>query len=1542
MKLKLLFLSMLFSVVAFGQATLPVNRTTWNAGAPTGWTDNGIPRTTIFACSGSNGGSMQLAGKSYKVFFTGIPDVLTYSIKGSNPSTGSFKVQESLDGVTWTDVAVYTSITGSTCIGESKTLLSTSRYVQFILITKTAGNVDIDDVNISTPPTLTPTVNSSTTDVTVTYGTAFTNYTITATQSPTSYTATGLPAGMIFNSTSGLISGTSSVVGTYPVSIFATNIIGAGTSVIKNYIINPKPLTITGLTSADKFFDGTTTATLTGTATLSGGLVGADVVTLSGSPTSNYSSASVGGPYVITTTGYTLSGADAAKYTVSQPVVTNRNIIAPIANDLCSSATNLVVNAAAVSGNMAGSTFTAPFTKKDVWYSFTPTCTGNHTITVAGFSGDVDIELFSGSCPATTTTLDSSAGTTSSENISISLTAGVTYYLRVLAFNVAAETSAFTAQVVANSTLALSNAGSPATGNIPAATTNAVIMGFTTTPGCTTSYDITTVKLTKSTVSTVATSDISNFRVVYDIDGNGLMNGVEASVSGAGTILWSGTSTFTLTGQTGITTTRKYLLVADIAAGAVNGRTIKVNISPSTDLTAVLSPAGTVTGTALGNTQTITPPVCTSATVASVTPSSGPVGTQVTITASSGSLLGATATFNGVAATVVSSSAIQLVVLVPVGATTGNLVITDTQPCNATVAFTVINNDITSCQGSFPTTTDLIIYEVHDEKTGSGGTVTLYNGTAASINLSNYKIYRRGTYGTGGAAANYATLTGSIASGALGILQVTASANACTLPASTNGTISGGFNDDDEISLRNSSGTLPAIDEVHTSSAGAGFYMVRNVGAYNPSSTFVDADWSITALATGVCDPRLGTLPVSGTSPIISTQPTVSLTCTTASAVLTVGATEGFVGGNALVYRWYYAAPGDITWTPILADGGFYTNSTTSSLTISPLASVQDYQYYCQVRENSATCYKATVAVQISGNYSTTWSGTAWSNGVPTLSKLAIIKGDYDMTLGGAVTSFDACSLLVKSPAVVTVTALKYINIDNNLTIDAGATVNILNNGSLVQINNAGVNTVNGTFNMQRTATVKQYDYVFWSSPTLNFPVANVSPTTTLGFIYKWTPTVATNFGTWVYANENMTKGKGYIVRTPTSFTQASGQTLTATFTGLPNNGIIPIGIERGDYQGTGYVSPANGYVNVTKYDDNENLVGNPYPSAIKASKFLSDPSNANIDGFVQVWSHGTQPSTSITDPFYSDYTYNYTANDFIVYNGTATSSGPAGFNGYIGAGQGFFVTMLDGAADATKSVTFNNGMRQFDYDNSQFYKSGNTNSDPLDFQTIDKSRIWLDLVSPTKQVNRMVVGYVDGATLGRDRIFDAVVKVVEKEQNFYTVLDNEPFQIQGRPLPFDNKDKVALGLNLIQTGNYSIAIGASDGLFLDKKTDVYLEDKKLNIIHDLKVSPYLFTGEIEKSDDRFVLRYNNRTIEPDATGNDVIVTNGNNQIGVKSQLEKIKDIVVFDVLERLVYIKNNINAQEFFINDLNINNQALIVKVTLENNKVVVKKILF
>jgi hypothetical protein len=84
-------------------------------------------------------------------------------------------------------------------------------------------------------------------------------------------------------------------------------------------------LTISGLTGNNKVYNRTTPATLSGTPALNG-VISPDAVSVSGTPVANFNTATVGTNKPITVSGYTLSGADAGNYTVSQPTGITANI----------------------------------------------------------------------------------------------------------------------------------------------------------------------------------------------------------------------------------------------------------------------------------------------------------------------------------------------------------------------------------------------------------------------------------------------------------------------------------------------------------------------------------------------------------------------------------------------------------------------------------------------------------------------------------------------------------------------------------------------------------------------------------------------------------------------------------------------------------------------------------------------------------------------------------------------------------------------------------------------------------------------------------------------------------------------------------------------------------------------------------------------------------------------------------------------------------------------------------------------------------------
>ena len=122
----------------------------------------------------------------------------------------------------------------------------------------------------------------------------------------------------------------------------------AATSIANTLTVNKVALNITGLTGIDKVYNGSNTATLSGTAALSGVVIGdAANVTLGGTPTPVFAQTAVGNNIAITVSGYTISGTASGNYTLTQPTGLTANITPAAPN---------VLGISPTSGPIAGGT----------------------------------------------------------------------------------------------------------------------------------------------------------------------------------------------------------------------------------------------------------------------------------------------------------------------------------------------------------------------------------------------------------------------------------------------------------------------------------------------------------------------------------------------------------------------------------------------------------------------------------------------------------------------------------------------------------------------------------------------------------------------------------------------------------------------------------------------------------------------------------------------------------------------------------------------------------------------------------------------------------------------------------------------------------------------------------------------------------------------------------------------------------------------------------------------------------------------------------
>ena len=287
----------------------------------------------------------------------------TLTVSGASASNKTYDgtTNATVAGGTLTGVVLGDVVTVSTSGTFASANVANGITVTVALGGANAGNYTLTQPGITaniTQAALTITAN----DVSKVYGA-----TITGASGSTAFTNSTLQNGETIGSVTiayGTGSASTAIVATYTGSVTPSAATG-GTFNPANYSITyvtgkitvtPATLTISGLAGVNKVYDGTTTATLSGTATLVG-VIGSDVVNLSGTRSSVFPSKVVGTGLAITVTGYTLTGANAANYTLTQPTGLTADITAKTLTVSSAAAGNKVydaTNAATITGTLVG------------------------------------------------------------------------------------------------------------------------------------------------------------------------------------------------------------------------------------------------------------------------------------------------------------------------------------------------------------------------------------------------------------------------------------------------------------------------------------------------------------------------------------------------------------------------------------------------------------------------------------------------------------------------------------------------------------------------------------------------------------------------------------------------------------------------------------------------------------------------------------------------------------------------------------------------------------------------------------------------------------------------------------------------------------------------------------------------------------------------------------------------------------------------------------------------------------------------------------
>jgi endonuclease I len=514
----------------------------------------------------------------------------------------------------------------------------------------------------------------------------------------------------------------------------------------------------------------------------------------------------------------------------------------------------------------------------------------------------------------------------------------------------------------------------------------------------------------------------------------------------------------------------------------------------------------------------------------------------------------------------------------------------------------------------------------------------------------------------------------------------------------------------------------------------------------------------------------------------------------------------------------------------------------------------------------------------------TTWNGLSWNNGIPNKTTRATINGNYTST-----GDLEFCSLEITGTAQVTLQSNHTFTVVRDVNVAPTANFTVQNNANLVQINNIA-NTGNITV-LKESAPIIRLDYTSWSSPVSGQNLLTFSPLTQSNRFYEYVP--SGNTPTTAYASIDPTVNdflptKAYIIRAPNNWSSSTASAYSGQFIGTPNNGEFNIPVV------TGF-----------------NMLGNPYPATIEASHFIA--TNRTIET-LYFWTHTVAASGGL-----------YPQNNFASYTtlgGIASAAGGQIPDGTIKPGQGFYVNSIE-----DETVLFHNALR-YDVKNTQFFRNSNS--------IVEKDIYRLNLTDSENSYNQILIGHDAKATNGFDIGIDG--KIFDNSKSMiYTVIDEEEYAINGLS-EFNENEKVALGFKALQSGNYSISLENTEGIF--NSQTIYLKDNFNGNITDIKENPYSFHSEEGIYNSRFEVLYKFNAND-NSLNNDVVVYTSNNQLEINAFENKIDRVTIYDITGKKI-TERDFNSSLITFNSFTKQNQALLLLIKLENGNEVTKKIIF
>ena len=446
----------------------------------------------------------------------------------------------------------------------------------------------------------------------------------------------------------------------------------------------------------------------------------------------------------------------------------------------------------------------------------------------------------------------------------------------------------------------------------------------------------------------------------------------------------------------------------------------------------------------------------------------------------------------------------------------------------------------------------------------------------------------------------------------------------------------------------------------------------------------------------------------------------------------------------------------------------------------------------------------------------------------------------------------------------------------------------------------------------------------------------------------------------WVYVGSGSTinAGEGFTMK------GTSGTNLL-TVNGVQNN---PGSKQRYDFRG----KPNDGTIAIPVTVGELSFTGNPYPSAIDLSAFLTNATNST--GIAYFWEQDKTVNSHYIADFKGGYgAYSplggagngvYIPATFYSYDGSgnevvATGTGGTYERRFSPIGQGF---LIEGTV--TGVVDMKNDYRVFVKEGvanlSQFEKStnslkGSASSSNLatiqsvsgfDYTTVNTTpapQIRFNTLLNGEGVRQIVLALVPGATDGIDMAMDALSTSDNDVADMYFVMDDKEFVIDA--IQFDIDKKIPLGFKNTDEANYKISV--KEIINFTEAENVYLHDKTKDTYFDIKNSFYEMVLPAGVNNTQFEITFKNGStlgIEDVAKESFLMYQNNNTKnLTISNPLQKeLVACNLYDVVGKIIFTKKDLGTNSSYsFTTANLSDGIYFVKLATNENTIINQKII-